>query len=81
MTVYSIFPGNTLLVIAMVAFAVGAALLAAPFLGVGAKRKDPALASILRQVAAAPAEPLRETYIADIVDGPAAPPAHLALTR
>jgi hypothetical protein len=81
MNLYTLFPGNTLLVIAVAAFAVGAALILAVFLGAGARRPDTALASILQQVAAAPAAPaapVRETFIADIVD---ARPAPLALTR
>lgn len=78
MTVYTLFPGISLLVIAIAGLVLGAALVIAPLLGVGARRQDPALASVLQQVADAPAEPLRETYIADIVDAPAAP---LALAR
>jgi hypothetical protein len=81
MSVYNYFPGDTLLVISIVAFFLGSTLLAAAFLGLGARRQDPALASIMKQVADTPAAPLRETYIADIVDGPAAPAAQRALTR
>lgn len=78
MNVYTLFPGDTLLVIAVVALALGAVMVLAPFLGVEAARQDPALASILQQVADAPSGPARETYIADIVDAPSAP---LALAR
>jgi hypothetical protein len=75
MNLYTLFPGDTLLVIAIAAFVFGAALILAVFLGAGATRQDAALASIMQQVSAAPA---RETYIADIVD---APSASLSLTR
>lgn len=81
MNLYAYFPGDTLLVIAVAAFIIGSGLLLAVFLGAGAKRQDRGLTPILQQVAAAPAAPLRETYIADIVDGPPAPLAPLALTR
>jgi hypothetical protein len=78
MNLYTLFPGDTLLVIAIAAFVFGAALILAVFLGAGATRQDTALASIMQQVSAAPATPVRETYIADIVD---APSASLSLTR
>lgn len=81
MNLYTLFPGDTLLVIAAAAFAIGTAMILAPFFGLGARRQDPALASILQQVAAAPAQPLREAYIADIVDGPQSALPQLTLTR
>lgn len=65
MSVYSYYPGDTLLVISIVAFFLGSALLVAAFLGLGAKRQNPALATILKRIA----------------DTPAAPAALLALTR
>lgn len=79
MTVYTLFPGDTLLVIAIAALVLGSVLLLAAFLGLGARRQDPALVSIMNQVNGHPGTgaPVREAYIADIVDAPAAP---LALT-
>lgn len=80
MNLYTLFPGDTLLVISIAAFVLGTAILLAPFLGVGAKRKDPALTAIMQQVNGHPGASarVREAYIADIVDASAAPQA---LTR
>ncbi|GAA4033639.1 hypothetical protein GCM10023063_16750 [Arthrobacter methylotrophus] len=69
--IYS-YNGTPLLVFAITALLVGAAMVAGPFFGLGAKRKNPALESILGQIAShqPAAAPLKETYIADIVDAP-----------
>ncbi|QOT19658.1 hypothetical protein [Paenarthrobacter sp. YJN-5] len=80
MNLYTLFPGDTLLVIAIAAFIIGGGLLLSLFLRAGARRQDPALASILNQVASAPSGPLRESYIADIVDAPSSAGPR-ALTR
>lgn len=75
MTVYTLFSGDSLLVIAIAALILGSALVIAPFLGLGVKRQDPALQSIMDQVNGYPGASarFREAYIADIVDAPAAP--------
>ncbi|MBG0738716.1 hypothetical protein IV500_04695 [Paeniglutamicibacter antarcticus] len=68
MNVYTLFPGDTLLLVAGSAFLIGATLIVALVLGVGAKRRDSALTSMLKQISATHNAPLRKTYLVEIVD-------------
>lgn len=67
MSLFDFVSTDTLGLIAAITLPLGLAMLVAPFLGIGAKRTDPYLAAMLRQVSDAPA---RETYIGEIVDAP-----------
>lgn len=79
-TQFDLFSGTPLLVLAICLLVVGAAFLVAPFLGVGAKRPDPALEAVLRQIEGYDkAAPAREAFDGIIVED-SLPARQLALT-
>lgn len=73
MTVFGLdlYSGNTLLIIAATAAVMGVAFIASAFVAAG-RNPEPAVESMLRQIQDFTPAPVREEFIAEIVDSPAA---------